>query len=285
MPELPEVETAVRRLRAALAGRTIERAQALHPALARRVSPARLRSLRGAVVRDVERRGKHQFIHLADGRVLHAHFRMTGDWIVGRADEALPRFARAALTLDDGSRVVLDDPRALSTLDLHPAGAPLGVDLGPEPSDRSLTARSLHGALAKRRGPIKPVLLDQRVIAGLGNIYTAESLWHARISPLASASSLDERLLARLLAAIRRVIARATGARYTDASVSRLAVYDREGKPCRRCGTPIERIVQAGRSTYFCPRCQPSPRVAHAARKARGTRAKTRGTRAKARGR
>ena len=261
MPELPEVETAVRRLRAALAGRTIARAQTLHPALARRVSPARLRSLRGARVRDVERRGKHQFIHLADGRVLHAHFRMTGDWIVDRADEALPRFARAALTLDDGSRVVLDDPRALSTLDLHAAGAPLGLELGPEPSDRTLTARSLHAALVKRRGPIKPILLDQRVIAGLGNIYAAESLWQARISPIARATSLDERQLARLLAAIRRVIARATGARYTDASVSRLAVYDREGKPCRRCRTPIERIVQAGRSTYFCPRCQPSPRA------------------------
>src|SRR6185437_15249990 len=82
----------------------------------------------------------------------YAHFRMTGDWVVGRGDDPLPRFARAVLTLDDGSRVVLDDPRALSTLDLHPAGAPLGIDLGPEPSDRSLTARSLHTALAKRRG-------------------------------------------------------------------------------------------------------------------------------------
>jgi formamidopyrimidine-DNA glycosylase len=272
MPELPEVETAVRRLRAALTDRTIERAQTLHPALARRVSAARLRSLRGARVRGVERRGKHQLIHLADGRVLHAHFRMTGDWIVGRAIDPLPRFARAVLTLDDGSRVVLDDPRALSTLDLHPAGAPLGVDLGPEPSDRSLTARSLHTALAKRRGPIKPVLLDQRVIAGLGNIYAAESLWHARISPVASAASLDERQLARLLTAIRRVIARATGARYTDDSVSRLAVYDREGKACRRCRTPIERIVQAGRSTYFCPRCQPSPRASAAARPKRRAR-------------
>jgi formamidopyrimidine-DNA glycosylase len=194
---------------------------------------------------------------------------MTGDWVVGRADEALPRFARAALTLDDGSRVVLDDPRALSTLDLHPAGAPLGIDLGPEPDDKSLTARSLRGVLAKRRGPIKPVLLDQRVIAGLGNIYAAESLWHARISPIARAASLDEGQVGRLLTAIRRVIARATGARYTDESVSRLAVYDREGKPCRRCRTPIERIVQAGRSTYFCPRCQPSPRVARAKRRSR----------------
>ena len=101
------------------------------------------------------------------------------------------------------------------------------------------------------------MLLDQRVIAGLGNIYAAESLWHARISPETPASSLSlESRCAALLSAIRRVIERATGARYTDSSVSRLAVYDREGKPCRRCRTPIERIVQAGRSTYYCPTCQ-----------------------------
>jgi len=256
MPELPEVETAVRRLRAALTDRTIERAQALHPALARRLSAARLRSLRGARVRGVERRGKHQLIHLADGRVLHAHFRMTGDWIVGRADDPLPRFARAVLTLDDGSRVVLDDPRALSTIDLHPAGAPLELGLGPEPADPSLTPESLHRTLSTRRGPIKPALLDQRLIAGLGNIYAAEALWHARVFPAAPAHTLTQKQITALLTAIRRVIDRATGARYTDSSVSRLAVYDREGKPCRRCRTPIARITQAGRSTYFCPQCQ-----------------------------
>jgi formamidopyrimidine-DNA glycosylase len=279
MPELPEVESAVVRLRAALAGRTIERAQVMHASLARRLPPARLRSLRGAGVRDVERRGKHQLIHLDDGRVLHAHFRMTGDWVVGRASDALPRFARAALALDDGTRVVLEDPRALSTLDIHPAGAALDLGLGPEPSDPSLTARSLRTTFVKKRAPIKPVLLDQRVIAGLGNIYAAEALWHARISPGARASSLDERDVTRLLAAIRRVIARATGARYTDSSVSRLAVYDREGKPCRRCGTPIERIVQAGRSTYFCPYCQPTRAGAarqSSARKTGRTRSKRR---------
>jgi formamidopyrimidine-DNA glycosylase len=174
--------------------------------------------------------------------------------------------------------VVLDDPRALSTLDIHPAGASLDLGLGPEPSDPALTARALRAALGKRRAPIKPVLLDQRVIAGLGNIYAAEALWHARISPGASASSLDERDVARLLAAIRRVIARATGARYTDSSVRRLAVYDRKGKACRRCGTPIERIVQAGRSTYFCPHCQPA-RAEGARQSSRKKTRRTRSTR------
>ena len=256
MPELPEVESAVRRLRAALVGRTIERVRALHPALQRRVSPAKLRALRGAAVASVERRGKHQLIMLEDGRVLHAHFRMTGDWSFDRADDPLPRFARAAIDLTDGSRAVLDDPRALSTLDVHPANAPPELGLGPEPSDPSLTAATLHERLSRKRGPIKPALLDQRIISGLGNIYAAESLWHARISPSASASALDVKRVGALLRAIRHVIDRATGARYTDSSVSRLAVYDREGKPCRRCRTPIARMVQAGRSTYYCPTCQ-----------------------------
>lgn len=256
MPELPEVESAVRRLRRAIAGRVIASATVIHPALKRRLSNARLRSVRGATVASVERRGKHQLIRLDDGRVIHAHFRMAGDWTFDRADDELPRFARAQITFTDGTRVVLDDPRALSTLDLHPAHAELDLGLGPEPSDPSLTADSLARALEKKRGPIKPVLLDQRIIAGIGNIYAAESLWTAKISPEASASSLTRREVSSLLRAIRAVIDRATGARYTDDDVGRLAVYDREGKPCRRCRTKIERIVQAGRSTYFCPRCQ-----------------------------
>ena len=203
MPELPEVESAVRRLRAAAAGKAIARVELLHPSIRRRVSPARLRSLRGARVRDVERRGKHQLLHLEDGRVIHAHFRMTGDWTVDHADDGLPRFARATITFDDGTRVVLDDPRALSTLDLHPAGADLSLGLGPEPGDPALTVDYLARALAKRRGPVKPALLDQRLIAGLGNIYAAESLWHARISPLAPAASLTKKQIASLLTAIQ----------------------------------------------------------------------------------
>src|SRR5262249_39116864 len=182
--------------------------------------------------------------------------RMTGDWTIDRSDEPLPRFARATIAFRDGTRVVLDDPRALSTLDLHAAGSPPSLALGPEPTDRSLTARSLAASLSKRRGPIKPALLDQRIIAGIGNIYAAEALWHARISPTVAASSLSTRQVAALLSALRLVIRRATGARYTDDSTKRLAVYDREGKPCRRCRTPIRRIVQAGGETYYHRPCQ-----------------------------
>ncbi len=256
MPELPEVESAVRRLRKAIAGKTISSATVLHPALQRRLPNARARSLRGARVVAVERRGKHQLILLEDGRTLHAHFRMAGDWTVDRSSDALPRFARAELSFTDGTRVVLDDPRALSTLDLHAANADVDLGLGPEPSDPSLTVEYLAEAFAKKRGAIKPVLLDQRIIAGIGNIYAAEALWTAKISPEAKASELTRAEIGTLVRAVRKVIDRATGARYTDDDVSRLAVYDREGKACRRCRTPIERIVQAGRSTYFCPYCQ-----------------------------
>jgi formamidopyrimidine-DNA glycosylase len=256
MPELPEVEHAVRRLRSATLGKTISRVALLHRALQQRLSPGRLRSLRATRVVGVERRGKHQLLCLDDGRVLHVHFRMTGDWHIDRMDDELPRFARATVAFTDGSRVVLNDPRALSTLGLHAAYASLDLGLGPEPGDAGLTAKSLHAVLSKKRGPIKSVLLDQRIIAGLGNIYAAESLWHARISPTAQSSSLTLDKVRSLLAAIRRVIKRATGARYGDSAASRFAVYDREGKPCRRCGTRIARIVQAGRSTYYCPGCQ-----------------------------
>ena len=256
MPELPEVESAVRRLRKAVAGKTIADASLLHAALKRRLSNARLRAVRGAQVASVERRGKHQIMRLDDGRVLHAHFRMTGDWTMDRADDPLPRFARAYVSFTDGTRVVLDDPRALSTFDLHAKDAEPDLGLGPEPSDSALNVEYLLNAFAKRRGPIKPVLLDQKVIAGLGNIYAAESLWHAKISPLVPAAELSRTQVTALLRALRKVIKAATGARYTDSDVSRLAVYDREGKRCRRCGGTIERVAQAGRSTYYCPGCQ-----------------------------
>jgi formamidopyrimidine-DNA glycosylase len=184
---------------------------------------------------------------------------MNGGWVIGRVSEALPRFARAIFQFTDGTRVVLEDSRALSTIDVHPPNADLALDLGPEPSDPSLTAASLLASVARRRIPIKVALLDQRVIAGIGNIYASESLWRAKIDPRASAASLDLTQAGRLLLAIRAVIKRATGGRYARREGSRLDVYDREGKPCRRCRTAIERLIQSGRSTYYCPHCQRSP--------------------------
>ena len=258
MPELPEVEAAMKVLRRRAKGRTIERVRLLHPALRRRVRPATLRALKGAQVERVERRGKHQLLHLDDGRVLHVHFRMNGDWAYGKTGAPLPRFARASIAFDDGTSLVLVDSRALGTMDVHAAGADLDLGLGPDAADRGWTAGALGAALARRRGPIKPALLDQKLVAGLGNIYAAESLWRARISPTRRADSLVDKEVRALRTAIAAVIRRATGSRYTDDDTVTLDVYDRVGLPCRRCRTTIERIVQAGRSTYFCPKCQPA---------------------------
>lgn len=286
MPELPEVEAAMETLRRWAVGRRIAKATLLHPALQRRVTPAQLRALRGARIDRVERRGKHQLLHLDGGRILHVHFRMNGDWARGALDGELPKFARAVLEFDDDTRLVFVDSRMLGTIDVHPAGSQLDLGLGPDAADAGWTAAQLGAALARKRGPVKPVLLDQRVVAGLGNIYAAEALWRARISPFTAASALSDAQVGALRSAIATVILRATGSRYTDDDTVHLDVYDREGLPCRRCRAPIERAVQAGRSTFFCPECQPlggvpvkgaSRRVAkRPARKPVATGAKTR---------
>src|SRR3954447_24357331 len=191
MPELPEVEAALEFLRTRARGRTIVKVRLLHPSLQRRLTPSQLRALVGARIARVERRGKHQLLHLDDGRVLHAHFRMNGDWELTEVGIPLPRFARAALDFDDGSSLVLVDSRALGTIDLHPVGAELDLGLGPDAADPLWTAEQLAASLVGKRGPIKPALLDQRLIAGLGNIYAAEALWRARISPRATSGTLS----------------------------------------------------------------------------------------------
>jgi formamidopyrimidine-DNA glycosylase len=257
MPELPEVEAAMDVLRQRAQGRTIVRARLLHPSLQRRVTPARLRGLIGARVERVERRGKHQLLHLDDGRIIHVHFRMNGDWTHAAIEDPLPKFARAVIEFDDGTALILVDSRALGTFEVHKAGETLDLGLGPDAADSTWTAEQLGTALAARRGPIKPALLDQRLVAGLGNIYAAESLWRAKIHPAMRGDALTPPQVRALREAISAVLVRATGSRYTDDDTVDLDVYDREGLPCRRCGTAIERIVQAGRSTFFCPVCQP----------------------------
>jgi formamidopyrimidine-DNA glycosylase len=259
MPELPEVEKAMQRLRAAVEGKTILKAKALHPAILRQFPDTAARRVRQQRIVRIERRGKHQLLHLENGSTIHAHFRMNGDWLLSRSDEPVHKFTRAAIDLTDGTRIELNDSRALSALSLHAKGVNPLPSLGMEANDPALDADYLKVALKARRGPIKPALMDQKVIAGLGNIYAAESLWRAKISPRAVASSLSKARLERLVDAIRAVLEeenRPPG-RYTDTiGRERFAVYDREGQPCHRCGTLIRRIPQAGRSTYFCPFCQ-----------------------------
>ncbi|HET9425696.1 MAG TPA: DNA-formamidopyrimidine glycosylase family protein [Gemmatimonadaceae bacterium] len=253
MPELPEVERAVVELRRHIVGRRIVSLDIHHPSLRRRITPAQRRSVRGARIVAVRRRGKHQLIDLDDGRVLHAHFRMTGDWAAGPA-AAGARYARATIALDDGSAVVLDDPRALSSIVLVAAGADSIAGLGPDADDPGVDARWLGERFAKRRAPIKVVLLDQAVLSGIGNIYASEALWHSRLDPRRPAADLTPVEVRRLLSSIRKVLKRASGARYAEGG--RFDVYDRAGKKCRRCSGTIDRLAQAGRSTYFCPKCQ-----------------------------
>jgi formamidopyrimidine-DNA glycosylase len=254
VPELPEVEHAVLALRHHLLGRRIAALELHHPSLRRRMTPRQRRSVAGARVSAIRRRGKHQLIELDDGRVLHAHFRMTGDWKTGREAEGA-RYPRATIRLDDASVVVLDDPRALSTIVLVAAGVDPTQGLGPDADDPSLDAAWLAGRLSARRAPIKVALLDQRILSGIGNIYAAEALWRARIDPRRAAGSLRSLEVKALLKSIRAVLRRASGTRYADGG-GRFDVYDREDEPCRRCGTKIVRITQAGRSTYACPKCQ-----------------------------
>jgi formamidopyrimidine-DNA glycosylase len=261
MPELPEVERGARALRAAAAGRTIATVQVLHRVYERTLPQADAMALVGRAVTSVARRGKHQLATLDDGNVLDVHFGMTGEWMVGRVNDPIDRFARVVIDTTDGTRVTLSDARALGAVRRLRADAPALQQLGPEPLDGAFTADSLGDALRRRRGAIKPALLDQHVVAGIGNIYAAEALWLARISPRARAASLGPARRERLVRAIRTVLRRAPAARYTDWSETddhQWRVYDREGQRCRRGDGRIARIVQAGRSTYFCRGCQKS---------------------------
>jgi len=256
MPELPEVERAARRIRRAVVGRTISRVRLLHPALARRIPPRQVSSLRGHTITAVEQRAKHQLLVLDDARALHVHFRMAGDWQLDHVGDELPRSARAAIDFTDGTRLLLVDPRALSSMVLLAKGTSPFEALGPDPTSADFDD-ALAASLARRSAAIKPSLLDQRVAAGVGNIYAAEALWEARIDPRTPAKSLTRAQVGALAGAIRTVLerGRARGRRYRDGASS-FRVYDREGAPCPRCETPIERIVQGGRSTCFCPHCQ-----------------------------
>ena len=259
MPELPEVEKAARQLTRAALGKSIASVRAIHPALKRKLSPSQSRAAKGRRIVGIERRGKHQLIHLESGDTLVVHFRMNGDWEIGVTSDPLDRFARAVIELVDGTRISLVDPRALSSITLDKKGESSLPKLGREASDPLLDANYLSDALARKKIAIKPAIMDQAVVAGLGNIYAAEALWEAEMDPRKPAAKVSRARLEKLVSAIRLVLSpkKRRPGRYTDKrGASRFAVYDREGKECRRCGGTIKRMTQAGRSTYFCPSCQ-----------------------------
>jgi len=259
LPELPEVERAARAVSRAALGKTIKAVRAIHPSLRKKLPPAKARAATGKEIVRIERRGKHQLLHLDSGDTLVIHFRMNGDWAIGTIDDELDRFARAVIELTDGTRISLVDRRALSSITIDKKGTSSLPRLGREASDRGLDSAYLAEALKRKKIAIKPAIMDQSVIAGLGNIYAAEALWEARIDPRTPSTSMTTEGLEKLVEAIRLVLSphKRRPGRYTEQrGVERFAVYDREGKSCKRCDGTIERIVQGGRSTYFCPKCQ-----------------------------
>jgi len=257
MPELPEVEAAARYLHDAISGRTLRQVTWLHASL-QRGGTAAVEALVGTRVHRVHRVAKWQEIVFADGAVLVVHFRMTGDWSVTPSVEA-PRHARAHFTFSGGRHLWLVDPRALARVEVRAPGVEARGRTGPDALDPTLDAATLRARLAGRRISVKAALLDQSVIAGVGNIYAAESLWHARIDPRTSAQQLSKARVARILDGIRWCMGLALdqiGRHQYGTATDRFAVYDREGEPCSRCGAPIARITQGQRSTYWCRRCQ-----------------------------
>ncbi len=304
MPELPEVETIVRNFRPGLLGRRIVGFRSLWPKGVS-PPPGRLRrAIVGRTITDVTRRGKFIVLALDDGGWLLVHLRMSGrfEWLNGeppspgpalraainprlarrggagsgscsRDSDAPPvpslegsgvRHVRATLGLDDGTLAFCDARkfgRILYTRDLAGATA----ELGPEPLARGFTAERLAGLLRGRRRQLKPLLLDQRVLAGLGNIYTDEALFRAGLHPLCRSDRLSDAQIRRLHAAVRAVLRLAIRNHGTSIDWAypggwmqrKLAVYGRAGEPCRACGTPIVGLRVGQRGTHICPRCQP----------------------------
>jgi formamidopyrimidine-DNA glycosylase len=273
MPELPEVETVRRMLDESVRGRTIRSATLSGHRLRERIPTALPRLLRGRTIERVERTAKYLLIGLDRDLTLLSHLGMSGRWLVLRPGErpALPH-VHARIRFTDGTGLWFQDVRRFGLLRLVPT-ADLGRDsalarLGPDPVAAPPTGEGLRTMARGSRVAVKTLLMDQRRIAGLGNIYASEVLHRAGLDPRRLASRLGLREWEAVATEIRAVLAEAIAGMGTTFSTYRtvwgepgqygesLRVYDRANEPCRRCGTPIRRIVQGQRSTFYCPRCQ-----------------------------
>ncbi len=284
MPELPEVETVVRQLRPRLVGRTLVGAAASWRRTVGDLAPAELRRrLVGKRIAAVTRRAKYVVVDLERAGKpaghLVGHLRMSGRLFVEPAGAPSQPHERVRLALDDGHELLFVDVRKFGRLLAVDALEELLGELGPEPLGPDFDAAWLHGALRARRRALKPLLLDQTFLAGLGNIYVDEALFRAGLHPLRRSDRLDARAAERLAAAIRAVLAEAirregssfdtfyrTPEGRPGSYQDQFQVYGRDGKPCRACGTPIRRSVVSQRGTHVCPRCQPAPRLRPLAR-------------------
>jgi len=275
LPELPEVELVARALDRIVGGRVVAKAELLRPGLAPENTPREFaRLLRGARVERVGRRGKHILIELDNGQVIITHLRMTGRFLMLPARGALPKHTHALFRLDEGRRLAFTDQRHFGLMKVvhaeRLAEARELRDLAPEPFSDEFTPEQLACVLGRTRRTLKDVLLDQTKVTGLGNIYAAEVLFLARLDPFAPANALPRRSVARLHRSILEVFGEAIahgstmnvdpedieGSYFGGGFSGHWRVYDREGEPCQHCGAGICRISHAGRSTYFCPRCQ-----------------------------
>jgi formamidopyrimidine-DNA glycosylase len=278
MPELPEVETVMRGLRARLEGHRIVRAAVMRPDLRWPMPLGLAQRLTGAHVSGFRRRGKYMLMRLDGGDSVLLHLGMSGRMLIGPArpnTETLHE--HLVMETDDGWRVGFVDPRRFGSVDLVPTAEEdqhkLLADLGPEPLEDGFTAASLSASLTGKRTPIKAALLDQRIVAGLGNIYACEALFRAGISPLRSAHTVAGARAARLAVAIKQTLQEAIAAGGSslrdyvqpDGELGYFQhawkVYGREAEPCEQCpGQPsctgVRRVVQSGRSTFYCSRTQ-----------------------------
>ena len=274
MPELPEVETVVRDLCAArVAGRQIRRVEVLHPSVIAGVKPREfIRRLTGRKITAITRRAKFIVFHLNGGELLTLHLRMTGQLHLARKARD-DKHDHLHLMLNDGRMLIYHDPRLFGRWKLARDAAAIFHVLGPEPLDGSLTPAEFATRLRRHHRQLKPLLLDQTFLAGLGNIYADESLFAARLHPRRRANKVKPEQALVLFTAIRKILNAAIRARGTTLGLGegnfaaphgggrghfleRLRAYGRTGEPCDRCGALIKRIVVGQRSTHFCPQCQ-----------------------------
>jgi formamidopyrimidine-DNA glycosylase len=275
MPELPEVELVARALDGLVSSRRVVAARLLRAALAPETPPAVFaRRLRGRRIERVTRRGKHVLFEFEGALVLIAHLRMTGRFLLLPLEAELPKHTHALFYLDDERRLVFSDQRHFGMMKLCGADELSHTKelrlLAPEPFSGDFTPAYLRQTFARTRRTLKETLLDQTKVTGLGNIYAAEALFLARINPFHPAAQVSTRRLPRLHRAILDVFEESIthgstlnvdpeniDASYYDGGWGgRWRVYGREGEPCLTCRAQIRRITHAGRSTYFCPRCQ-----------------------------
>jgi formamidopyrimidine-DNA glycosylase len=269
MPELPEVETVTNQLRPHITGRTITEVNLLWERMVKGQDPAEfLQMVNGQKILEMTRQGKYMIVHLGSGNKLIIHLKMTGSLILGTTESELPLYTRAIIHLDDGQNVFFRDPRKFGILNAVKDLKAIDGKLGPEPFGPDFTLEYFSQGVLKRSAPVKSIILDQKFIAGVGNMYADEALFLARLDPRRPGNKVKKAELKRLFDAIKEVLT--AGIKYGGASV--VTYYHPDGtvgtahqhfnvahnlaKVCPVCGGPVERVVVGGRGSYFCPKCQ-----------------------------